>query len=173
MPGASSTAAAALGNAAAATAARKTAFLNTPPGGKQSPPPITRGIYRTLTLVPDAHVAVERVALHRGLPERLDRAHEVVCRGAVRRAGRRDDVLLDHHRAHVVGAEAEGDLADLHALRHPARLDVVDVVEVDPRHGLREQVVERGRHVLGPYLRGEPIAVVLERPGDEGAEAAR
>ena len=35
-----------------------------------------------------------------------------------------DDVLLDHRRAHVVGAERERDLADLAALRDPARLDV-------------------------------------------------
>src|SRR6266545_5093859 len=58
-------------------------------------------------LVPDSDVSVERVALHRGLTERLDRAHEVVRGRAVRRPRRRDDVLLDHHRAEIVGAEAE------------------------------------------------------------------
>jgi len=56
---------------------------------------------------------------------------ELFGRGAMRRAGRGDDVLFHHHGAHVVGAEAERDLADLHPLRDPGGLDVVDVVEVD------------------------------------------
>jgi hypothetical protein len=88
-------------------------------------------------------------------------------------AGRRDDVLLDHHGAHVVGPEAERDLADLHSLRHPRRLDVRDIVEVDPRYGLREQVVERGRPAVLGHEIVEAVAVALERPGDEGPEAAR
>ena len=50
---------------------------------------------------------------------------------------------------------------------------MVDVVEVDPRDCLREQVVERRRHLLVGDLLREPVAVALERPGDEGAEAAR
>ena len=79
----------------------------------------------------------------RPLARRADEAAEVVDRGAVRRAGGRDDVLLDHDRAQVVGAEVQRDLADLQALRDPRRLDVVDVVEVDPRDRLRQQVVER------------------------------
>ena len=53
------------------------------------------------------------------------------------RAGRGDDVFLDHQAAHVVGAEEQGELADLQPLRHPRRLDVRDVVEIEPGDGLR------------------------------------
>src|ERR1051325_11598194 len=158
MPGASVTAPAAPGATAAARAARRTALRSTLSGGKQSPSPITRCIYAALTLVPDPHVAVQRVSLHGRLAERLDRADEVVGRSAVRRARRRDYVCLDHHGAHVVGAEAERDLADLHPLRHPARLDVVDVVEVDAADRLREQVIERRRPVLFRDLVREAVS---------------
>ena len=89
----------------------------------------------------------------------------------MRRSRGRHDVLLDHHRAHVVRAEPERDLTDLHPLCDPRRLDVIDVVEVDARDRLREEIVERGRHLFAWHLVGEPVAVVLERPGDEGAEA--
>src|SRR2546423_13815643 len=73
--------------------------------------------------VPDLDVAVERVALYRRLADRADQVDELLRRRAVRRPRGRDDVLLDHHRAQVVGAEAEGDLADLQPLRHPRGLD--------------------------------------------------
>src|SRR5688572_5906191 len=132
--------------------------------GEPGPVPAAR-------LVPDLDFAVERVALDGDLPGGADRPHEVVRARPVRRPGGRDDVLLDHHGAHVVGAEPERDLADLHPLRDPARLDVVDVVEVDAADRLRQQVVERGREVA--HLVGQARAVGLERPGDEGAEAAR
>src|SRR5579875_3369802 len=97
--------------------------------------------------------------------ERPDRPDEVVGGRAMGRPGGGDDVLLDHDRAEVVRSELERDLADLHPLRDPARLDVVDVVEVDARDRLGQQVVERGRHRLARHPRAEPVAVVLERPG--------
>src|SRR4051812_32433136 len=75
----------------------------------------------TPALVPDPHFAVERVALYGGLAEGFDQVDELLGRRPVCRAGGGDDVLLDHHRAHVVGAEAERDLADLHPLRDPGR----------------------------------------------------
>src|SRR4051794_6676555 len=115
-------------------------------------PPAYRSGRRAL---PALDHAVERVALHRRLAERADDANELVRRRAVRGAGGRDDVLLDHHRAEVVRAERERDLADLHALRDPRGLDVVDVVEVDPAHRLCEQVVERGRPGLARNDAGE------------------
>ena len=46
-------------------------------------------------------------------------------------AGGADDVFLHHHAAVIVGAVLERDLADLGALRDPARLDVVEIVEED------------------------------------------
>src|SRR5438552_15109571 len=88
--------------------------------------------------VPDLDLAVERVPLDGGLAHRLDQAHELVGRGPVRRTGGGDDVLLDHHRTEVVGAEVERDLADLHSLGDPGGLDVVDVVEVDAADRLRQ-----------------------------------
>src|SRR5439155_971331 len=69
--------------------------------------------------VPDLDVAVERVALHGCLPEGLDQMNELLGRRSMRRAGRRDDVLLDHHRAHVVGTEPQRHLTHLHPLRDP------------------------------------------------------
>ena len=63
---------------------------------------------------------------------------------AVGRAGRADDVLLDHHAAHVVGAVGEAELSDLPALRHPRRLQVVEVVEDDARQGERPEIVDAG-----------------------------
>src|SRR6185437_486770 len=85
--------------------------------------------------------AVERVPLAGSVARVGDRVDEVLGGGAVGGTGCRDDVLLDHDRPHVVSPERQRDLADLHALRHPRRLDVLDVVEVDPAHGLHQQVV--------------------------------
>src|SRR5689334_17220993 len=112
---------------------------------------------------------VERVPLAGPVARVSDRVDEVLGGGAVGSAGRRDDVLLDHDRAHVVGPERERDLADLHALRHPRRLDVLDVVEVDPAHSLHQQVVEARRRP--GHLRGKRGVVGLVRPRDERAEA--
>ena len=75
----------------------------------------------------------------------LDVAHDLDLVHAVRRAGRADDVLFDHHAAHVVGAVCEAELADLAALSDPRRLQVVEVVEHDARERERAQVVDAGR----------------------------
>src|SRR6185312_9141553 len=93
------------------TAKRRTQLLGSDPPGQ------------TPGLVPDFYFSIKSVALNWGLAECLDEMHELFRRGAVRRTCRGDDVLLDHHGAHVVGAEAERDLTDLHPLRHPRRLD--------------------------------------------------
>src|SRR5438093_446991 len=80
------------------------------------------------------------------VPDDLDLVH------AVARAGGADDVLFDHHAAHVVGAEREAELPHFPALRDPRRLQVVEVVEHNPRRRQRTQVVDAGR--LGaPELR--------------------
>ena len=55
------------------------------------------------------------------------------------------DVLFDHDAAHVVGAALEAELADTAALRHPGRLQVVEVVEHEPRDRQRAQVIHAGR----------------------------
>ena len=40
------------------------------------------------------------------------------------------DVFLNHEATHIVGAVNERKLANLHPLRHPAGLNVGDVVEI-------------------------------------------
>ena len=65
--------------------------------------------------------------------------------GAVADAGGVDHVLFDQNAADVVGAELQADLANLDSRREPARLDVIDVVEIEPADGERLQVIERGR----------------------------
>src|SRR5437667_217683 len=49
----------------------------------------------------------------------LDVAHDLDLVHAIARAGRTDDVLLDHHAAHVVGAEREAELPHFPSLRDP------------------------------------------------------
>src|SRR5947209_4966932 len=88
---------------------------------------------------------VKYVALA-GFPAGLaDAALDLVEREVMHRAGRGDDVLLDHQAAHVVGPEEQRDLADLRPLRHPRGLDVRDVVEVKPGDGLGAEELERPR----------------------------
>src|SRR5689334_5962419 len=54
-----------------------------------------------------------------------------------RRPSTRYDVLLEHHAAEIVRAEAERDLTDRRALRDPRSAHVIDVVEHEPRDRLR------------------------------------
>src|SRR6266436_2146663 len=58
-------------------------------------------------------------------------------------AGGGDHVFFDEDAADVVGAELQADLADFNSGREPARLDVVDVVEIQAADGQRFQVVDR------------------------------
>ena len=101
------------------------------------------------------------------VPDDLDLVH------AVARAGGADDVLFDHHAAHVVRAEREAELPHFPALRDPRRLQVVEVVEHNPRRRQRAQVVDAGRlgapelRVRGLIAPGnerrEPTGLVLQR----------
>ena len=81
----------------------------------------------------------------RGVAGVLDVADDLDLVHAVAGAGGRDDIFLDHHAAHVVGAVGETELTDLAALRHPRGLDVVEVVEDDARQGEGSEVVDAGR----------------------------
>ena len=58
-------------------------------------------------------VAVQRVALSRDAPGSADQLDELCEIAAMPRPGRRHDVLLEHHRTEVVGAEVQGQLADV------------------------------------------------------------
>src|SRR5207245_1453303 len=73
-----------------------------------------------------------------GLP---DQALDLRARGAAMGPGGAYHVLFDHDAAHVVRTELQGDLADLLPLGDPGRLEVRDVIEVEPRDGLRPEVV--------------------------------
>src|SRR5688572_2012639 len=88
----------------------------------------------------------------------------------MRRVGRGHDVLLDHQRSEVVASEAERDLPDFHSHRHPARLQVGNVVEDDPCDGHRAEIlvsaglwlIRHRRRVLG-----------LKWPANESRKSAR
>ena len=91
----------------------------------------------------------------------------------LRTPGGVDHVFLDQDAAHVVGAELQAHLANLDSRREPARLDVVDVVEIQAADGQRLQVIEGGgfRNFLAQRRifrrenpgneRGEPAGVLL------------
>ncbi|EGJ75436.1 hypothetical protein STTU_2647 [Streptomyces sp. Tu6071] len=120
-------------------------------------------------VVVDDEVLVRRRALRRDAARRADEVDQLLAVGAVLRARRGDDVLLQHHRAEVVGPVVERELPDLLARREPRALDVGDVVEVDAGDRDHPQVLEhRG---LGAAL--EVVVLGLVRVRDEGAEAAR
>ena len=74
---------------------------------------------------------IQRPSFHGGEAGGGDDLSQFGFVGMVAAAGRADDVLLDHHRAQVVGAEVESNLADVQPLREPARLYVLDVVEIN------------------------------------------
>src|SRR5437588_596449 len=77
-------------------------------------------------------------------PRVLDVAHDLRFVHAVACTRGADDVFFDHDAAHVVRAIGEAQLADLAALRHPRRLQVVEVVEHQPGNRERPQVIDAG-----------------------------
>ena len=56
-------------------------------------------------------------------------------------SGGRYHVLLHHDRSHVVGAEEHRQLPDFHTLRHPTRLNVRNVVQVEPGQRCHPEVL--------------------------------
>ena len=86
----------------------------------------------------------------------------------IARTRRSHDVLLDHHAAHVVRAVGEAQLADLPALGHPGRLQVVEVVEHESGDRQRAEIVDAGR--LGATELG---VFRLIAPGNERGETRR
>ena len=119
----------------------------------------------------EEHGAVEGVALD-GLEAGVaDDAAEFFFRGAVAGAGGFDDVLFEHDGAYVVAAEAQAQLEDLEALRDPAGLHVLDVVEVEARDG-EDLAGIRRRSLLPIHEPPRAVLLALEGPGDEGGESA-
>src|ERR1035437_5891088 len=90
-------------------------------------------------------------------------------RRVIGRVRGRHHVFLEHERAEVVAAEMERGLSDLQPHRHPARLQVRDVVEHHPGEGGRAQVVHRVRLRLRAHGRG---VLRLQRPADERRESS-
>ena len=88
--------------------------------------------------------AIKGIALFRNEAGIADDAAQLFFAGAVVRAGRGDDVLLDHDAAHIVAAEAQAKLAGLQPLRDPGRLNVLDVVEIDARDRQVLQIFDGG-----------------------------
>src|SRR2546430_963235 len=113
---------------------------------------------------------------------------------AIGRPRRADDVLLHHHRPHIVRAEEHGQLPDLRAHGHPATLKRWDVVQEKPGNGQHPQVFLRPRHphhpatedvfigrfIISPVNRRIPFVgptqwrvLPLERPVNEGRVRTR
>src|SRR6267378_8477444 len=87
---------------------------------------------------------IERVALGGDEAGVGDDAAEFPFVGAVFHSGGKDDVFFNEDAADVVGAELQTDLADFDSGREPARLDMVDIVEVQAADGKRFQIIDRG-----------------------------
>src|SRR5438093_799230 len=69
------------------------------------------------------------------VPNDLDFVHAVAGSGGA------DDVLFDHHTPHVVRAVRQTELTHFPALRHPGRLQIIEVVQDDAGEGERAKVV--------------------------------
>ena len=83
------------------------------------------------------------------------------------RAGLRDDVFLNHDAAQIIRAVFQRHLADLQALRDPRALEVLKIIEVNPRERLHPQILVRADG------RGAELRVLgLKRPRDERGEVA-
>src|SRR5271165_2985205 len=90
---------------------------------------------------------IQRVPLRRTEAGIADDAAQLFFGSAVAHTGGAHHVLLNHHRANIVAAEAQSGLADLQPLRHPARLHVLEVAEEKPRDSQVLQVLDCGRFV--------------------------
>ena len=94
------------------------------------------------------HRPVKRIPLHRLEPRIADNPPQLFFRRLVPRPGRAHHVLFDHDAAHVVAAELQAHLAGLQPLRHPRRLHVQDVLQVEPRNRQRLEILDARRLFL-------------------------
>src|SRR5437762_13896221 len=86
--------------------------------------------------------AIERVALGGDEPGVGNDAAQLSFVGAVFYTCGEDNIFFDQDAADVVRAELQADLADFDPGREPARLDVIDVVEIEAADGQSFQVIE-------------------------------
>jgi hypothetical protein len=112
---------------------------------------------------------IEGVALGGAEARIADDAAQLFFGGAIVHARGSDYIFFQHHRPHVVAAEAEAHLADFQALRHPARLHIQEIREIEARDGEDFQVFDGSGFV--PVAAAERGVVGLEAPGNEGGEA--
>ena len=114
--------------------------------------------------------AVQRVALRGNIACVGDDAAKLGFVRAVAYASRVHNIFFNQYAAHVIGAELQSDLADFDSGREPARLNVVDVVEIQPANRERLQIIKSRR--LGNFLSQRSI-FRRENPGNERGEPAR
>src|SRR5205085_6766292 len=102
-----------------------------------------------------------------------DDAAELAFTGAVFHAGGEHHVFFNQNAADVVRTELQADLADFYSRGEPARLDVINVVEIQPADRERFQIIDsrgllhffaergifRGEHPRDK--RGEPAGIFL------------
>ena len=86
-------------------------------------------------------VAIKRIALNRAEAGVLNHAPELVFAGGAGHARGAHHVFLNQDGAHIVPAEAQGNLADFVAGRQPRGLHVLDIIQVDAGHGEGLEVI--------------------------------
>src|SRR5216683_134345 len=112
---------------------------------------------------------IERIALNRNAAGGADQAFQFIARRELRRFRARVviNLLLYHRAVEVVRAEAQRDLRDARREHDPVRLDVLEIVEQQPRHGDVAQVVV-ARRLRNVRERG---VIRMKRQRDERHEA--
>src|SRR5712692_5772475 len=114
--------------------------------------------------------AIEGIAL-RGNEARVgDDAAEFDFIGAVFYACGEDYVFFDEDAADVVGTELQPNLADFDSRGKPARLDVVNVVEVQAADGQRLEIIHSCRFL---HFLAERGVFRRKHPGNERRETTR
>ena len=83
-------------------------------------------------------------------------------------AGRMGDALFNHGAVHIVGAEQQGHLRYFQARHDPVGLDMVEVVQKEPRCGKQPELLE----CRGPVAAGKLGVGGMKRQGNEGLKAA-
>src|SRR5210317_1288013 len=100
----------------------------------------------------------------------MNQTNELLLAQLLRRigAGVVTDLLFDHRAVNIVNAKGQRNLRDLHSQHHPVRLDVLEIIEVEPANS---QCLEgiNSPDSLGP---GDPGIIRLKSQGDKGLETA-
>ena len=72
--------------------------------------------------------------------------------GSAPHARRKHHIFFNQNAAHVVRPKLQSNLANLDPWRQPARLNVIDIVQIQPAHRQRLQIIHRRGflHFLSP-----------------------